>query len=740
MASEADYRFFDKISEKFLLCSICSERYKNAKILPCIHTFCQHCLSKWVTTAGILECPVCRRSHRLPDGGVASLQSNFFVNNLVEEFDQRDTGSTESKGCDGCLTENSDRFVWCIECSMKLCDNCARTHGRLPSTRTHRLISLDEYQSVKSKDPTMVPVQSCVYCDKHPENQVKFFCETCEVPICSDCTVVDHRVTDEHKHKYLKDAAAGYKKEVTMMVNKLKEKEKEATDSTTTIQQMSDALDVSFNTEQVKVKEHMTKTIQEITRIIQSNGEQLLKQLNDEYEARKTTLQAQLKELGGSQNDMSSVREFAENLTEYGNPAQLMATKKGVTVQTQQLLDLQTKCTPAADDFMVFKPNDDFCATKSLGSVTLFEVKLQSVDTYYRIGEDVRGTLTVKSGTKVSVKDINATITVPGGKLESMNVTDNNNETFSVSSRVKVEGEHELSVSVCGKPVHGSPVTTKVIPQKGLVYTIGKKGTGEGEVNGPWGLALTEKGDLLVCERENDRLQSFTLPDQCGRVITNTGYTHQFYPCYVAMSRDGKMRYVTETNKNQVLVFDVNWKFKKSLKGEINTPKGIAISPINNHVYVVDESSHCIRIQNQDGQQLKYFGSQGSGKGNLSNPEDVCINSRGNVIVSDYGNHRMQVYDADGNFSFTFGNQGNKDSQLSLPYGVDTDKHDNVYVCDSGNKRVLKFDSKGNFICRIDSEKDGLKCPIGIYVTDDEPFGKVIVADYYGHCVKVFAQ
>ncbi|XP_077988252.1 tripartite motif-containing protein 2-like [Glandiceps talaboti] len=740
MAS-ADSSFFEKVSEKFLLCSICSERYKNAKILPCIHTFCQHCLSKWVKTAGILECPVCRRSHRLPDGGVASLQSNFFVNNLVEEFEHQDTDTTKSKSCDGCLTEDSNRFMWCIECSMKLCDTCARTHGRVPLTRAHRLIPLDEYHSVKSKDPTMV--QSGVYCENHPENQVKFFCKTCEVPICTDCTVVDHRVP-EHKHKYLKDAADEYKKEVAMVVNKLKEKEKEATDSTTTIQQMSDALDVSFNTEQVKVKEHMTKTIQEITRIIQSNGEQLLKELNDEYEARKTTLQVQLKELGGSQNDMSSVREFAENLTEYGNPAQLMATKKGMAVQTQQLLDLQTKCTPAADDFMVFKPNDDFCSTKSLGSVTLSEVKLQSVATHYRIGEDVRSTLIKvkggQGGAKVSVKDINATITVSGGKLESMNVTDNNNETFSVSSRVKVEGEHELSVSVCGKHVHGSPVTTKVIPQKGLVCTIGKKGTGEGEMNYPHGLALTEKGDLLVCECGNKRLQSFTLPDQCGKMITNTGYTETFNPLYAAMSRDGKMRYVTETNKKQVLVFDVNWKFKKSFKGGIDYPRGIAISPTNNNVYVVDESLHCIRIHNQYGEQLKYFGSQGSGKRNLSYPEDVCINSRGNVIVSDSSNDRMQVYDADGNFLFTFGNQGNKDSQLSSPRGVDTDNHDNVYVCDKGNKRVLKFDSKGNFICRIDSEKEGMKLPTGICVTDDEPFGKVIVADYWGHCVKVYAQ
>lgn len=30
-----------QIDKQFLICSICLERYKNPKVLPCLHTFCE---------------------------------------------------------------------------------------------------------------------------------------------------------------------------------------------------------------------------------------------------------------------------------------------------------------------------------------------------------------------------------------------------------------------------------------------------------------------------------------------------------------------------------------------------------------------------------------------------------------------------------------------------------------------------------------------------------------------------
>ena len=66
----------EAIEEEFL-CSICMNVFRNPKLLPCRHMFCQSCLTNWITNAqaleiehsdnddqlfmlGFISCPACR--------------------------------------------------------------------------------------------------------------------------------------------------------------------------------------------------------------------------------------------------------------------------------------------------------------------------------------------------------------------------------------------------------------------------------------------------------------------------------------------------------------------------------------------------------------------------------------------------------------------------------------------------------------------------------------------------------
>ncbi|XP_059778620.1 tripartite motif-containing protein 2 isoform X7 [Balaenoptera ricei] len=83
-----------QIDKQFLICSICLERYKNPKVLPCLHTFCERCLQNYIPAHSLtLSCPVCRQTSILPEKGVAALQNNFFITNLMDVL-QRTPGSS----------------------------------------------------------------------------------------------------------------------------------------------------------------------------------------------------------------------------------------------------------------------------------------------------------------------------------------------------------------------------------------------------------------------------------------------------------------------------------------------------------------------------------------------------------------------------------------------------------------------------------------------------------------------
>jgi tripartite motif-containing protein 2/3 len=51
----------------------------------------------------------------------------------------------------------------------------------------HRVASLSELQGNK-EDKT----EKSIYCPRHKTDVLKFFCKTCQQPICKECTVFDH--------------------------------------------------------------------------------------------------------------------------------------------------------------------------------------------------------------------------------------------------------------------------------------------------------------------------------------------------------------------------------------------------------------------------------------------------------------------------------------------------------------------------------------------------------------------
>ena len=61
----------DNLHEE-LSCSVCMTTFTNPKQLPCLHSFCLHCLEGILRTSGrhdVITCPECRRESRVPSSG-----------------------------------------------------------------------------------------------------------------------------------------------------------------------------------------------------------------------------------------------------------------------------------------------------------------------------------------------------------------------------------------------------------------------------------------------------------------------------------------------------------------------------------------------------------------------------------------------------------------------------------------------------------------------------------------------
>ena len=103
----------------------------------------------------------------------------------------------------------------CLDCNGFLCQEGVDIHKK-PLLKTHQVIKLEDIKSGKvnlqklgsKKQPT---------CSKHKGQPLWFFCETCEILICRDCTVVNHQ-KPEHKYVELENVVSGHRKKLEELV------------------------------------------------------------------------------------------------------------------------------------------------------------------------------------------------------------------------------------------------------------------------------------------------------------------------------------------------------------------------------------------------------------------------------------------------------------------------------------------------------------------------------------------
>lgn len=92
--------------------------------------------------------------------------------------------------------------------------------------------------------------------------------------------------------------------------------------------------------------------------------------------------------------------------------------------------------------------------------------------------------------------------------------------------------------------------------------------------------------------------------------------------------------------------------------------------------------------------QLKEFGAQGDGDGELSFPNSAVTSSQGNFYVSDGNNSRVSVWSADMQYQTVIG-KGTAESALSLPRGLWMSAKDHLHVVDTVGQVVKVFDVSG---------------------------------------------
>lgn len=180
--------------------------------------------------------------------------------------------------------------------------------------------------------------------------------------------------------------------------------------------------------------------------------------------------------------------------------------------------------------------------------------------------------------------------------------------------------------------------------------------------------------------------------DASGKLLASFGQGLFIFPHGGTVDRDGNL-WMTDAGGaagkgHQVFKFSPDGKVLMSLgKAGVSgsgpdlfdQPTDIVVAP-NGDLFITDShrngKNNRVVHFTKDGRFVKEWGRKGSGRGELSEPHTIAMDSQGRLFVGDRENNRIQIFDQDGRFIDQW-------RQFGRPSGIVITRDDTMYVADS---------------------------------------------------------
>jgi DNA-binding beta-propeller fold protein YncE len=189
--------------------------------------------------------------------------------------------------------------------------------------------------------------------------------------------------------------------------------------------------------------------------------------------------------------------------------------------------------------------------------------------------------------------------------------------------------------------------------------------------------------------RSEDPILKF---DADGRLLRSWGAGLFIFPHGATVDPQGNLWVTDARGENgkghQVFKFSPDGKIlmtlgKAGVSGSgpdlFDQPTDVVVAP-SGDIFVTDshrngKNNRVVKFTS-DGRFVKEWGTNGSGRGELSEPHTIAIDSRGRLFVGDRENNRIQIFDQNGVYLDEW-------RQFGRPSGIAIARDDTLYVADS---------------------------------------------------------
>lgn len=717
------------------ICNICSAKYCSPRVLSCLHVFCESCLEKMlIDEAGdksdsVIICPKCKQETKVGAKGAGSLPCDYVLANIL------DMSAIESMAvlCTSCKAKEK-AVARCSDCANFLCPNCNTAHQFMRCFENHHVVAFEDIRNSHEA----VPIHKPVFCEIHSSESMKYYCYTCQVPVCSNCLLSEHKAP-EHHYEHLSEAEEHQREELKNLMSESKSKVEFCENASNHLENALSELQQQHD----NARDLIQETFQSYKAVLEKCRDDILEELQQIHSKRELKIMDTFHSVEKTMEKIDDACKFTSRLLEHGNTVEVLSLKQ---VAGAQLLYLINN-TPKPDVSTAIEFDTDIKKFEAAVKATFGSFRAETVSTpkestspptlpnvgSLKLNDIIVGNISTANGCASTVTTTSSPVSLPTsmqssfeGELAS-SVGPNftipqgvlNSETPPATAPIPPNALHgltsiqEYNLQQLASLAEKEPVNSPVIgvtpshappssnPSPTPSFTLADLFSGDissanNALNNLQALAKLGGVSLNNSDISNGSLNGAPPPAGANLVLGRGPSPSLEISTTIASLNGGAYRSLSGSPSPILSQPD-------ELLGEglHNIPIiGVGSGgPTNSFHHPRASSSKLTPMQIR----CKY-GQLGPSKGQFNSPHGFCLGIEEDIIVADTNNHRIQVFEKTGTFKFQFGIPGKEEGQLWYPRKVAVMRNSGKFVvCDRGNERsrMQIFTKNGHFIKKI---------------------------------------
>ena len=241
----------------------------------------------------------------------------------------------------------------CASCEIFMCKKCSQSHDRW--IKNHNTLSIEEL--VKNPE-SQVKMRSKLYCAKHKDEALKYFCETCKELCCIDCVVLNHQ-KQNHSCVAVSDVAQKQRETLQSSCSTFDEKLTEGNEALNNICEVMKSLEKNAKTAREQMKEQKENILRFVAEKLDAREKKLNEEVDKIYNELHDELSKQHDDIKEYLFKLQVKMPLPKNLLLRGSIEEMLSSQKLIDENIEKLRNEQPEDLVAVNDGVIqYVPRD----------------------------------------------------------------------------------------------------------------------------------------------------------------------------------------------------------------------------------------------------------------------------------------------------------------------------------------------------------------------------------------------